>query len=1021
MDNKSLTHTKKVLDYWNIIEILTQDDFCTDRYEIESKFKEYIANNIKNYKSIMVCRCNVISEYPFSIYDTITQSARKSNMTTWGTITVYLGRIKRDACIEKILKSLNIEDTAERVELPGDFIAIASFQLSANGEYIEESFSLSPILWAAQVLSAAHSKNLNISEYDATTKEFESKVLTKEKIYKYNNTQEPIKNINGYEKFSQDSLRTSYFTKVYKYIEEKYLKAYGLENYDDTTAIYYKLYKSDLEKENDDDLEDYLGLSRNFFSKDIKLAKEHIDKDDSGKDKIIRYVNAVRLSGNKKELLNTDYSDSYYKMMAEILDVKNAPLGKWPWKYQPAFMQQVAINLIVNSDNIFSVNGPPGTGKTTLLKEIVANNVVERARLLADIDNIGDVFEAHRIDDRHFQGEQYKPRYWFSLKNEDINKYGIVVASCNNAAVENVSTELPVKMLNEDKASDEIIQYFNDVQATEYKGEQDYYFTEYAKALFKSEEAWGMIAAPLGKKPNINNFNKYVLDPLYKSLPDGKDYEAEPEEYDNVRKEFISQYDKVNSMRARISQLCNLFTERHDKAISIKADKKTLEITNVNKKELEKQINVLSAKETGFSENIKEVSEKIAELELLSEKIIKEQKQLNDENIKAHKTIQYINIALIFAPIMRLFFQGIYRKLRIKKAELEEIIGNATHRLSDISTINEKNKHILYDLNTSLLDNQKKLLVIKNEQKKVQYEFQRTVTRIKELDKRIAKAQIDIKRIDTHIDDEMKNYMDMKVFDEAYAKDILGNDYELSKNAQIANPWMFKKYNLEREKLFGLALKLNKAFVLSSLPLKKNIRLLRLYWGYELKSDGSRYVFTEEDKIRMVPALFHTLMLIVPVISTTFASVGRLFKDVIHADTLGMLIVDEAGQAQPQMAVGALFRCRNAVIVGDPKQIEPVATDDLKALKESICRDDMKEYDDKLLSVQKFADNLNPYGAFYGKGSDKTEWVGSPLVVHRRCISPMFEISNAISYDGIMKKIRYSPQMTDSHILYLDG
>ncbi len=48
------------------------------------------------------------------------------------------------------------------------------------------------------------------------------------------------------------------------------------------------------------------------------------------------------------------------------------------------------------------------------------------------------------------------------------------------------------------------------------------------------------------------------------------------------------------------------------------------------------------------------------------------------------------------------------------------------------------------------------------------------------------------------------------------------------------------------------------------------------------------------------------------------------------------------------MAVGALFRCRNAVIVGDPKQIEPVVTDDLKALKESICQDDMKEYDDEL-------------------------------------------------------------------------
>ena len=49
-----------------------------------------------------------------------------------------------------------------------------------------------------------------------------------------------------------------------------------------------------------------------------------------------------------------------------------------------------------------------------------------------------------------------------------------------------------------------------------------------------------------------------------------------------------------------------------------------------------------------------------------------------------------------------------------------------------------------------------------------------------------------------------------------------------------------------------------------------------------------------------------------------------------------MLVVDEAGQAQPQMALGALYRSRSAVIVGDPKQVEPVVTDDLMLLKKRI-------------------------------------------------------------------------------------
>lgn len=48
-------------------------------------------------------------------------------------------------------------------------------------------------------------------------------------------------------------------------------------------------------------------------------------------------------------------------------------------------------------------------------------------------------------------------------------------------------------------------------------------------------------------------------------------------------------------------------------------------------------------------------------------------------------------------------------------------------------------------------------------------------------------------------------------------------------------------------------------------------------------------------------------------------------------------------------------------------------------------------------SVQTFSDNINEFNGMIGERQ-----VGCPLVVHRRCIEPMFSISNLISYDNRM-------------------
>jgi len=248
------------------------------------------------------------------------------------------------------------------------------------------------------------------------------------------------------------------------------------------------------------------------------------------------------------------------------------------------------------------------------------------------------------------------------------------------------------------------------------------------------------------------------------------------------------------------------------------------------------------------------------------------------------------------------------------------------------------------------------------------------------------------------------------VIDEKFVERLLSNDVSISTAAQVDNPWFTQRYNREREKLFGYAMRMNKEFVISSNHCRDNFATLAQYWGLRQGGEKERIIFHREDKEQMVSALFQTLFLLVPVISSTFASVGRLLKDIKQPGAVGMLVIDEAGQAQPQMALGALYRSRRAVIVGDPKQVEPVVTDDLILLKKAYNDDALKPYKKKTLSVQGFADWLNMFGTYLDNESDYPDWVGNPLLVHRRCISPMYEISNEISYNGIMKQQTSPPK-----------
>lgn len=265
--------------------------------------------------------------------------------------------------------------------------------------------------------------------------------------------------------------------------------------------------------------------------------------------------------------------------------------------------------------------------------------------------------------------------------------------------------------------------------------------------------------------------------------------------------------------------------------------------------------------------------------------------------------------------------------------------------------------------------------------------------RVRNINQQVQNKYADIDGVSKKIEEiEERVYGKDNSLKEKYGKNLADREFygDINSNRQSQNacPWTFKEYDQAREELFYAALQLRKTFILDMPYIRRNL------FVYESFNNG-KYTYAERNE--MFPHLFNALSVVIPVLSSTFASVGRFLK---YADnqSLGMLIIDEAGQATPQSALGAIYRTKKAIVVGDPLQVEPVVK--IPQVLIDILADSAgvpKSYKRMENSAQIFADNVNEFNGMIGERQ-----VGCPLVVHRRCVEPMFSISNIISYDGRM-------------------
>lgn len=1030
---EKLRIANKIVDYWRIVEFFNQQLFPKDTRDNAENVKE--SKEGREHKNIY--KLKIFEQIPLKkeIKELIVEGNKvHSNFLILDDkFHLCIGRVKKELLIKELYNCLKIEDI--RPEKSSGEICLMALKVDSSGIYIENSLRISPLVWGiAKLIENKGIVNDNISEhnYKKELRSYEAE-LYEHKIF---NKELPLK--------------SKYIEKIFKNINDTYIKPIFKDLYNvkyDGIFSYMRYKDEDFKIKNEDTEDDISELSKGFYTNDLEMIKKSIGMNKSclNNDDFINYIVSLYESENNincdKNIQKIDIRNNKEEI-EKWLDIRKAPLGKWPSKYDPSLMQQIAINISISdfeNRNIFSVNGPPGTGKTTLLKEVIASNIVERAKLLYEYENSDDAFEEHYFQYGSFSNngyDKYANKYHV-FKNKKISQYGMLVASCNNSAVENITKELPdgeslLKGLESDKEITKLSEvsnlfnikencskeYYNIFNKSTNKYEKtpknDVYFSYLSHKLLNSEKdeinEWGLISAPMGKSKNILNVCRSVLSEFNYNFLNTNLIEARADKYEKARIKFKDQLNKVEGIRKELGKACALKEKYRDEKRRFK--KESENINAIIEEHKTNKLREYNLKED-INKNIKIILEEISNIDADKTLLNNKQKNIKSEleNAKNEKeaVIEKIKKTEDERKLYEILFGRWIHTERLK--QIQEYKDDKEKLVDQIKEIQQK----FLNLEQEYINSENRINKYNKDVKDLKNQLSEEDNIIKSIDQMIDIENIrkiniysELETLKKNLDNELnKMKLQAIVIDDKFWAEFDNSD---NADIQASDPWVTSEFDREREKLFYYALKLHKEFILSSKACRDNFKNLSMMWKFEKNSEKEFVVYNSSDKKASYVHLLNTLFLLIPVMSTTFASAGRFLKDIESKESLGTLIIDEAGQASPHVALGALWRCKKAIVVGDPKQVEPVVTDESDAIKKAFANHSIKPYINKTISVQEFADKINNYGSYIKDSDGNKTWVGCPLVIHRRCISPMFDISNEISYGRTMKNKTFNPK-----------
>lgn len=863
------------------------------------------------------------------------QAQYQHKMVNVSRYTLYLGifdlSVVGDICQRKLAHDSDaLHDIEARLELEGNSCFV-KLPLDVQGVPDWNRFSVSALPWALGCLENDALSSLSASQYQQKCKELEELCTRLARHLGHPNSEHASVNTEWLKQFI---LALEVWAGIRLVDNMPFILEWHEQEPSTKSSKAAQSAQSDNageqwdERDEDDGeeagIESDMPILNSFFFDDLEYARHAFTHNQAGK-ALQQYLS---IESNKAADL---YSAVGLTAIQQRVHFTQMPHGRWPSspEHNMSLMQQYAINSAIDElkdGGLLSVNGPPGTGKTTLLRDMVAHNVVERAKVLCSFESVRDSLTKDGLPDARLAG------------------FEMLVASSNNGAVENISRELPlIKSIDQRFAE---LAYLtpvaNQVNAKKSRGKY--------QSMQPEEQCWGAISAVLGRKANRQDFKqRFFFD--YPFEKDSQEEQDRPEQQNFLNmwrwRKLIQQSDKQPSFAAAkrsfeqtLAKLESVLTRLAQwEAIKHCSDRSKLpqEIAMLYLSQQEAQ----AALERSLQDKARKETD-VAQ----AEQALELSTQLCHEH-RAQRPHWFV----------RWFMRGKSRTYRERLTALEHDQSvartkqaEAQQMLTAVAAIVAEKGEKESSLATQLADKRSQLDELLEEHEVLSRAFSDLST---------PEARHDI------------------------------SDPALQRNAY----WQNVEINTLRSELFVKAMALHEAWLYEALDQKH----------FQTKVFELRQLLNSPHKVADPEALWRLFFMIVPVASTTFASVGRMLAGVSE-EALGWLFIDEAGQALPQQAVGAIMRAKRVLVVGDPLQIEPVFTTSpvlVRMLSEQSLGQDAKEWSPENLSVQQVADRANPFGCTL-EVMEQMRWIGIPLWVHRRCVEPMFSLSNKIAYNNRM-------------------